>query len=120
MKRTPEGKVKLLVKEIIGAYKPHVFSHWPVLNGMGTPTLDCTGCADGDYFAVETKIENVTLTLRQTRTREEMREAGGTVFVIQGEDSLQLGEFEAWLHHRVMRKLARLQRSNIRVSNEQI
>ena len=105
---TPEGKVKAKVKEIITAYKPHVYSHWPVLNGMGEPALDCYGCADGEFFSVETKAhEGDRLTPRQLLTANKITKAGGPVFRVYGKDELALAEFDAWLHERVMRKIAR-------------
>lgn len=104
---TPEGRVKEKVKEIIKAYKPHVYAHWPVLNGMGVPTLDCVGCANGEFFAVETKAAGKDLTPRQRVTQEEMRKAGARVFVIVGVDDVELKAFDSWLHKRVMNSLSR-------------
>jgi hypothetical protein len=104
---TPEGRVKEKVKEVIKAYKPHVYAHWPVMNGMGAPTLDCVGCANGEFFAVETKAEGKDLTPRQRVTQEEMRKAGARVFVIVGVDDIELKAFDAWLHKRVMNALSR-------------
>lgn len=104
---TPEGRVKQSVKEIIKSYKPHVYAHWPVMNGMGAPTLDCVGCANGEFFAVETKAEGKDLTPRQRVTREEMQKAGARVFVIVGVEDIELKAFDSWLHKRVMNSLSR-------------
>lgn len=104
---TPEGRVKQKVKDIIKAYKPHVYAHWPVLNGMGAPTLDCIGCVNGEYFAVETKAEGKKLTPRQEATVMELHKAGGRVFIITGVDDEVLRYFDAWLHKRVMNALSR-------------
>lgn len=98
---TPEGRVKKKVKEIINKYGSGVYSHWPVLNGMGKPTLDCVGCANGVFFSVETKAPGEKLTPRQEITRNDMRIAGGTVFVIAGQDEMVLAEFDAWLAKQV-------------------
>lgn len=114
MAMTPEGRVKAKVKEIIKAFKPHVYSHWPVLNGMGEPTLDCVGCVNGEFFAVETKKAGANLTPRQQKTREDMRAAGGVVFSIIGQDEIVLAEFESWLHKRVMQSIARTNRLSLR------
>lgn len=103
---TPEGRVKAKVKAIIAAYNPHVYSHWPVMNGMGQPTLDCNGCVNGEAFYIETKRPGEKLTQRQELTRASMEAAKGMVFKLDG-DELQLAEFDAWLHHRVMRAIAR-------------
>lgn len=104
---TPEGRVKVVVKRIILAYKPHIYSHWIVTNGMGHPTLDCIGWVDGDAFAVETKAAGEKLTPRQVVTMHDMQAGGGTVFAIIGRDELVLAEFDAWLHERVMRTIAK-------------
>ena len=48
-----EAAVKRAVKKRLnelGAYH-----HWPVQLGMGEPCLDCHGCLNGFYFAIETK-----------------------------------------------------------------
>lgn len=111
---TPEGKVKQAVKDVIKAFKPYVYAHWPVLNGMGTPSLDCIGCCNGLYFAVECKRdEKQKLTPRQTITRDEIITAGGHVFEIKSCDDIVLLEFENWLHHEVMQLIARRQRLNM-------
>ena len=78
--QTPEGKVKAKVKRLIkdvGAYQ-----HWPVQTGYGSPTLDCIGCSDGRYFAVETKAPGKKLTPRQELTKSEIEDAGGIVFIV--------------------------------------
>lgn len=94
---TPEGRVKDRVKRIIKRYKKRVYSHWPVLNGMGEPTLDCSGTVGGRAFYVETKKAGENLTFRQQTTAANMRAAGATVFVIIGIDEFVLAEFDAWL-----------------------
>lgn len=92
---TPEGKIKLLVKGIISSV-PNTHSHWPVMNGMGAPTLDCIGAraSDGRMFAVETKApgQRDKITQRQAMTGNKMRHANVAVFVIDGagEDSVLL------------------------------
>lgn len=91
MAKTPEGRVKDKVKKLLeenGCYQ-----HWPVQMGMGKPTLDCTACLNGRYFAVETKAPGEELTTRQRQTRNEILEAGGKVFVIDGD----LKELTEWL-----------------------
>jgi hypothetical protein len=82
---TPEGKVKDKVKKMLKAFGPEVYSHWPVQNGMGSPTLDCVGCAFGVYFAIETKVEGKDLTPRQQTTADQMIAAGAVVFVVRNE-----------------------------------
>jgi hypothetical protein len=82
---TPEGKVKDKVKKMLKAFGPEVYSHWPVQNGMGSPTLDCVGCAFGIYFAIETKVKGKGLTPRQQITMSQMLAAGGVVFVVKND-----------------------------------
>ena len=97
---TPEGRVKNRVKALLGRY-PNVYQHWPVQAGYGKPCLDCHGCANGYYFAIETKAPGKHPTPRQEVTIEEIRASGGAVFVV-GEkltDKTYSGmeELEAWL-----------------------
>lgn len=83
---TPESKVKEKVKAYLksrGAYQ-----HWPVLNGMGAPELDCTACYRGRYFSIETKAPGQKPTRRQEQTIAAKREAGAEVFVVDGAESL--------------------------------
>jgi len=75
-----ESTVKQAVKKrlkAIGAYQ-----HWPVQLGMGEPCLDCHGCLNGIYFAIETKKPGGKPTIRQQATADRIRAAGGLTFVI--------------------------------------
>jgi hypothetical protein len=90
---TPEGKVKEKVKKLLKGYG--AYQHWPVSNGMGAPSLDCIGCFEGRYFAVETKAPGKKPTLRQEVTIGEIRAARGLVFVVDGDESLLL--LKAWM-----------------------
>lgn len=101
---TPEGKVKEKVKNVLDAFKPHVFGHWIVQNGMGSPTLDYIGCCCGCYFTVETKAAGKKLTPRQELTAKSTEDANGAVFKVIGENDLELLVLEAWLYQRVMTK----------------
>lgn len=65
-----------------------LYSNWPVPAGFGTPTLDCFGCYYGMFFAVETKAPGKKPTPRQNLVIEQMREAGGAVFVIDGDEGV--------------------------------
>lgn len=82
--KTPEGRVKEQVKQILLKYRSTTYWHMPVQNGMGAPTLDFVGCSMGRYFAIETKAPGGKPTPRQLLTIKEMRAAGGTVFIIDG------------------------------------
>ena len=77
---TPERKVKIAVKKVLkemGAYQ-----FWPVQTGMGAPTLDCIGCYQERFFAIETKAPGKKPTPRQELTIQQMRNAQAMVFVI--------------------------------------
>jgi hypothetical protein len=75
-----ESVIKVAVKRRLKEIGAH--QHWPVQLGMGEPTLDCIGCYQGSYFAIETKAPGKQPTPRQRLTIEKIRQAGGTVFVI--------------------------------------
>jgi hypothetical protein len=101
--QTPEGKVKKLVKAKLAEYG--CYQHWPVQAGYGAACLDCHGCHEGAYFAVETKAPGKHMTPRQTLTAVAIREAGGVVFVV-GESHLHgvysgMKELEQWLNRRL-------------------
>lgn len=93
MADTPESKVKAQVKSLLKAHKAYQF--WPVQTGFGSPTLDCLGTHAGRFFAVETKAPGKKPTVRQQVTADEIRLAGGKVFIIDG--PLGLMELAAWL-----------------------
>lgn len=88
---TPEGKVKEQVKKLLR--KHGVYWHCPVQNGMGSPSLDFICCCNGRYLGIETKAPGKEMTARQLCTSHDIRDAGGTVFMIDGE----LGALETWI-----------------------
>ena len=75
-------KVKAALKEI-GA-----FQHWPVQTGMGSPILDCIACINGRYIAIETKAAGKHPTPRQHMLIEQIEQAGGWAYVIDGDVSI--------------------------------
>lgn len=81
---TPEGRVKARLKRILDAYRPNLYHHWPVQNGMGSPTLDCNGAINGRAFSIECKAFAMVLTDRQLQTRATMEVAGVKVFLYDG------------------------------------
>jgi hypothetical protein len=81
---TPEGRVKHLVKKMLAEFTG-LHAHWPVQNGMGSPTLDCIVCCRGYYVAIETKAPGKHPTPRQELTIEHIKAAGGLVFVISND-----------------------------------
>jgi penicillin-binding protein-related factor A (putative recombinase) len=90
---TPEGKVKARVRKVLK--QRNAYYHMPVQNGMGSPSLDFTGCFKGRYFAVETKAGNKQPTERQAETMKEIADAGGKVFLVN--DVTGEIELENWL-----------------------
>lgn len=85
---TPEGKIKQKVKKMLASI-PGLYAHWPVQNGMGSPTLDCIACCKGHYVAIETKAVGKKPTPRQELTMEHMRLAGANVFVLDTDQSIE-------------------------------
>lgn len=90
---TPEGKVKERLKKLLKKY--NVYYHMPVMNGMGSPTLDFICCVNGHYLAIETKKPGGKPTARQEVTMELIRAAGGFVFVVAVDRDFD--ELEAYL-----------------------
>lgn len=90
---TPEGKVKDRVKKLLKKFG--VYYHMPVQNGMGAPTLDFVCCHKGYFIAIETKAGNKQPTTRQEITMNEIRAAGGFVFLVNEVQGLV--ELEAFL-----------------------
>ncbi len=90
---TPEGRIKYKVSDALK--RLGVYRFMPVQNGMGAPALDYYCCVHGHFVAVETKAPGKTLTPRQCITAEAIRNAGGQVFVVDGESSLHA--MVAWM-----------------------
>ena len=86
---TPEGKIKAAIKKRLNFIKAYYF--FPVQMGMGSATLDCLGCWRGRFFGIEAKAPGKKPTARQLVTMEQIRQAGGTVYVIDNiEDAEKL------------------------------
>lgn len=106
MAMTPEGKVKGTVKTLLKMLK--AYWHMPVQNGMGQPALDFHVCLPilitsemvgkrmGLYVGIETKAPGKPLTPRQQVTARSIEDAGGKVFLIDGDTH----ELEEW-HERI-------------------
>lgn len=101
---TPEGRVKDQVKKVLNKFKPHLYHHWPVQNGMGAPTLDCNGAINGRAFSIECKAPGGKLTDRQLFTAAQMRAAGVRVFEIDGSPE-DLHQLHAWLEYWAVRSV---------------
>jgi hypothetical protein len=62
----------------------------PVQSGYGTPALDYLCCVHGRFIAIETKVKGKHLTPRQEATRAAIEAAGGTVLVVDDDESLAI------------------------------
>jgi hypothetical protein len=91
---TPEGRIKKRIKLLLDNY-PNLYRYMPVPSGFGSATLDYLICVHGKFLAIEAKAPGKQLTLRQQETARRIREAGGTVLVI--EDDLGLEELRVFL-----------------------
>lgn len=89
---TPEGKVKAKVNRVLSRYKG-IYRHMPVPYGYGASTLDYLICVQGRFLAIETKAPGAKPTDRQKMIINQIRAAGGTVFVIDGDTT----ELETYL-----------------------
>lgn len=98
---TPEGRIKEKVKQLVAQFRPALYIHWPVQNGMGKPTLDANGAIHGRAFAIETKAPGKKLTPRQEATAAEMRLAGIKVFEIDSDEGIT--QLRAWLAYWYVR-----------------
>jgi hypothetical protein len=85
---TPEGKVKMRVKVMLDMFDAYRFM--PVQTGFGVPTLDFLVCIRGHFIAIETKAPGKKPTERQETTIEQIKSAGGHVFVVDNDETLAL------------------------------
>lgn len=92
MGRTPEGKVKVQIKQLLASYAP-IYVNCPVPGGYGEPMLDFVCCYRGHFFMIETKADGKELKPRQELCSEQVHEAGGKVFVVTG----PTGDPTAWM-----------------------
>ena len=86
---TPESKVKGQLKRALDKAFPLHYRFMPVQQGLGASTLDYLCCIGGLFIAIETKAPGKKLTPRQTIVAEEITEAGGFVFLIDGPGSIE-------------------------------
>lgn len=93
---TPEGKVKSRVDSLLNAHG--AYYHKPVGNGMGAPALDYHVNHKGNYAGIETKAAGKMPTNRQIQTMMAIRNSGGSVFLIDGNESLDFSALMGWLN----------------------
>jgi len=82
-----EKTVKMLEKTVKAAVRKRLkelgaFQYWPVMTVWGTAAVDVIGCFEGNFFAIETKAPGKRATDRQIFCLDNIREAGGRIFVI--------------------------------------
>lgn len=87
MTTTPEGRIKTKLKQHLKQLNLK-YEFWPVQMGFGSTTLDCLLCINGRFCAVETKTPGKKLTPRQMKTKLDIEAAGGFVYVVDSEQSL--------------------------------
>jgi hypothetical protein len=92
---TPEGRVKSKIKRFLQTYGEGLYYEMPVPSGFGKAGLDFHCCHHGFYFAIEAKKPGGKPTARQELTIQAIRRAGGAVFVIDGDETLN--EFKRWM-----------------------
>jgi len=89
---TPEGKTKKKITEVLKAHG--AYYEMPVPTGFGKSGLDYTGCHKKRFFSIEAKAPGKKPTPRQELTIKAIENAGGKVFVIDGDCS----QLESWLN----------------------
>ena len=97
MASTPEKKVKDKVVKLIKAYGIYYF--FPATHGYGrsgVPDIIC--CAKGKFIAIECKAGDNKPTALQEKEMADIRNAGGTTFVI---NELNLTLLDNYLANRL-------------------
>lgn len=85
---TPEAAVKKLVKKALDALPCPHYRFLPVQTGFGAKTLDFLISVAGRFVAIETKAPGKKPTPLQEFTIEQIKAAGGLVFVVDGKERL--------------------------------
>lgn len=87
---TPEGKVKAKVNARLkpGIEAGHIWKLMPVQRGFGVQALDYHLCVLGYHIVIETKAGTEQLTALQNVTKNQIEQAGGMVFVVRDEETL--------------------------------
>jgi len=99
MSRTPEGKIKDKVRDVLAEFEgsphtvdtfivKHLYQFWPVPGGFGASSLDALVTYRGMFIAIETKAPGKKPTPRQLLTIAQIEGAGGKVFVIDGDEGV--------------------------------
>lgn len=87
---TPESRVKVKLKKALKEnFGSKCYSFMPVQTGYGARTLDYLICINGRFVSIETKKPGGKPTPLQETTIQTIRDAGGLVFVVDGDESLK-------------------------------
>lgn len=84
---TPEGRVKARLNKRLKELRL-LWKYMPVPSGYGMQSLDYLLCVSGHFVAIETKAKGKRPTPRQEQTMAEIRAAGGLVFVVEDDASM--------------------------------
>lgn len=90
---TPEGRRKAKLNRALKKLEPRAWRFMPVQNGMGKQGLDYFLCvhsggrSPGRFVAIETKADGGKMTPLQEKTAADIRAAGGTVFLVNSDES---------------------------------
>src|SRR5208282_2697074 len=84
---TPEGKVKAKINHALKTL-PRCYKFMPVQSGLGAKSLDYLLCVNGRFVAIEAKAPGKDYTALQREHKRHIEEAGGVVFLVDGEWSL--------------------------------
>jgi hypothetical protein len=90
MAKTPEGNIKRKINLLLDSYGNHVYTFMPVPSGYGVATIDYFVCMDGIFVGIEAKAPGKRPTARQESTLADIRAAGGSTFVVDGDESLEV------------------------------
>jgi Holliday junction resolvase len=100
MARTPEGKVKDKVVDILKSEGVYYF--FPVTGGFGASGVpDIVACAEGRFLAIECKAGGGKLTTLQAHAIERIRMAGGCAVVVHEDNLDELRALVRRLKHKV-------------------
>lgn len=86
---TPEGKIKAKVNVALKTLGTSLWKFMPVQTGYGMPALDYLLCVNGCFICIETKVKGKELTGRQELTKAAIEKAGGIVFMVDDDESLE-------------------------------
>lgn len=103
---TPEGRIKRKIDSRLAAY-PAIWKFMPVQSGYGKRGLDYHLCVPtqvarpgwqtiGECVVIEAKAPGKDLTPKQETTKKDIERAGGKVFVVDSDESLDVAMKYIW------------------------